>query len=187
MNSATFPVYYAEKRIGTLTVDKTSIGVKARFDTLDLQTALDDIGACYFNWIQICTKDTHPPLDTNDKTVKIPYLDPYPGGYALQSFPKFYYWNDGLGYYWDMRKIPTTGNGYYDITCTYQYNTTTTSLLFKDEPSLQDNGEIQFKTWLVAADANFNPTDVFVGFGWGVKDMDGVLQVTLSTCNQHPS
>jgi hypothetical protein len=68
--------------------------------------------------------------------IKTPYLDPYPDGYALQSQPDFYYWNDGLQYYWDMRNIRTDGRGCYDVNCTLKNNLTDTSLLFQDEPNV---------------------------------------------------
>jgi len=175
MDTFTSRVYYKDKRIGDLVVSRTKLGVKAQFNTLDIQATLEDIGASYLNWVQICVKNSSPPLDLYDKPVKIPYIDPYPEGYALD--PKFYYWNDGLGYYWDIRNIATEGNGYYDISRTLKNNLTDTALLFRDEShSTAEN--IEFKTWLVALDADHRLKEVFNGFMWSVKNS----QVTIDIC-----
>lgn len=159
---------------------KTTSGVKAVFRTNGIQDVLDDIGATHFNWIQICVKDDHPPLDSGGKAVTVPYIDPYPGGYALESKPGFYYWNDGLCYYWDMKNVITKGIGCYDISCTLHNNITCTELLFQDTPYIKPNSEIKFKTWLVAVDSDLRLSYVFAGFKWGVKKDANDTVVDLS-------
>ncbi len=199
MDSFTSQIHYRNKRIGDLDVSKTSGGVKACFSMLDIQSTLEDIGASYFNWIQTCTKDSHPPFDIHNQQIKTPYLDPYPGGYALQSQPDFYYWNDGLQYYWDMRNIRTDGRGCYDVSCTLKNNLTDTSLLFQDKPNVGEAslrsgipfaptsvGEVEFKTYLVAVDADFRLIHVFVDFSWGVKKTSEGTKVTLDRCGDNP-
>lgn len=128
--------------------------------------------------------------------IKTPYLDPYPDGYALQSQPDFYYWNDGLQYYWDMRNIRTDGRGCYDVSCTLKNNLTDTSLLFQDEPNVGGSPrsseapfaptEVEFKTYLVAIDAKFRHIHVFVDFSWGVKRTSDGTKVVLYRCGDNP-
>lgn len=177
-------VSFRGKQIGNFTVNKLADGVKAKFHTLDISSTLESINCGYFNWVQVCVKDPRPPIDINGKMVKPPYIDPFPNGYALQDEPKFYYWNDGLGFYWDMRAIATTGTGCYDISNTLGYNCDETTLRFEDHPYTKKGDRLEFHTWLVALSADFKIKEFLVGFSWSVYNNGEKTKTILKTTDK---
>ena len=104
-------IFYKNRCIGELEISKLEDGMSAKFTTNgNMDDVLKSIGAYKFNWYQICKKDTHPPFDLNGQQVNVPYIDPYPCGFALEKNKNFIYWNDGYPWYWDVSSVKTYKN-----------------------------------------------------------------------------
>lgn len=173
MNKSVHQIYYKNRKIGTISIRKINNKTFARFSTIDsINNTLEYIGAHKFNWFQICCKDNHPPFDLSGNQVNVPYIDPYPCGYALEGNKNFIYWNDGHPWYWDVSSVKTYKNfdGLYDITCTLSYNMDKNNLYFVDMPNLRENSELEFETSLVCLDENNNLIEKLFTFSWSVKN-----------------
>ena len=183
MNKVSCQVYYNDEIIGDIIIRNIGNGVYADFDTLyDMNYVLDKMGGYALNWFQMCTHDDNPPYDIEGKQVTVPYIDPYPGGFALEKDKNFMYWNDGKPWYWDVSSIKTFRgfNGSYDITCTLPSNMTDNSLSFEDQPCLKKNSLLKFTTCLVCLDYEEELLHTLFGFSWSIKkDKDGDVTVEI--------
>jgi hypothetical protein len=163
------------KKKGTLQAWKLSNGVAAEFSPdCKLKSTFR------LNWFQVCIEDSHPPLDIAKRVVSVPYIDPIPGGFALEDAPDYTYYSDNTPWYWDTETINVTTKGEYNPANTLTSNSDGTRLYFIDMPEIKPNSSIKFKTWLVALNQDNTFKCAIGGFQWGMcKDCDGYITVNL--------
>ena len=134
-----------------------------------------------FNWVQKCIYDDNTPITKDGVKVIVPYIDPIPGGFALEHKPNYIYWSDNTIWYWDTMKIYTNGKkGEYSLQSTLKANTESSILKFIDTPFIKKGCSIKFNTWLVALNNKYELQNGFIGFTWGVeKNENGIISVDL--------
>lgn len=182
-NKLSYQIKYDNELIGDITIRNLGNGVSAIFKTpFGIKHILNKMDGYAFNWFQVCTYDNNPPYDIKGNKVSVPYIDPYPGGFALERDKNYMYWNDGKKWYWDMDSIKTFRgfNGSYDITCTLSANTTNNSLNYEDQPYLKKNSSLEFTTCLVCLDDNDELLHTLFSFSWSIKkNEDGEVSVEI--------
>ena len=182
MNTISHQIYYKGDEIGNLVICKKYNGIFAYFKADNMRGILNKIGGYAFNWFQVCTQDNNPPYDMNGHKIDVPYIDPYPGGFALEKDKSYMYWNDRYPWYWDVSTIKTLKefNGQYDITCALSHNLNGNLLYFEDNPYLKKDSSLHFITWLVCIDSEYRLLHTFIGFSWSVKrDKEGMMTIDI--------
>ena len=164
-------IYYKNKYIGKLIIHKLYNGITACFVTENIKDTLSSLNAYKLNWFQICTYDDNPPYNIEGERIVVPYIDPYPKGYALEQNKNLIYWNDGYPWYWDVSNVYTKKdyNGVYDITCTLSYNLKDNTLYYQDLPDVRKNCRLNFTTKLVSLDENYDLKEILAEFQWSIK------------------
>tara|TARA_Y100000590_G_C15589208_1_gene965356 strand:+ start:225 stop:821 length:597 start_codon:yes stop_codon:yes gene_type:complete len=185
MNYTVFPVYYNKKRIGIIVIKKMYKGVSAEFKIINHKPLSKILKVHCFNWIQKCIYDDNPPITLCDELTKVPYIDPLPGGFALQKNPNYIYWADHTLWYWDTKDIQTTNKkGMYSLQCTLNANYDGSILKFIDTPLLQKDSSIRFNTWLVGLNRDSSLNVGLIGFAWEVsRDSVGLYTVDIDENN----
>ena len=133
MSYTVFPVYYNNKRIGIIVIKKLHRGISAEFKIMNHKPLSKVLKVHCFNWVQKCIYDDNTPITKDGVKVIVPYIDPIPGGFALEHKPNYIYWSDNTIWYWDTMKIYTNGKkGEYSLQSTLKANTESSILKFID-------------------------------------------------------
>ena len=122
----------------------------------------------HLNWYQVVVKDTNPPLDDEGKPLKVPFVDPPPGGYA-PSGGQPRRWADKLPWYYQEEMSVELGKPHVLSHIKKMASQMSPgSLSFGDSPhgSFTGNQKISFKTWLVLVNDKGALLDWGPGFSW---------------------
>jgi len=142
--------------VGNLSATLGGSGVSALFQAnTSLSGAEAACGANHFNWYQVVTADTLPPITASGHPLSAPYVDPPAGGYSTL-------WADNLPWYWN-ETAPAPGTPHYSSIYSLSAWTSPSGLKFQDLPS---GGSVSFQTWLVGLNANSSFEGWYGGFSW---------------------
>lgn len=157
---------------GGFNVTKTSDGRTMTLDQLESEirrnTGFDKF---HFNWLQIITRDSEPPDDSNGNPLAAPYIDPPKNGTDV-------FWADDIPWYWSEYEQPNNDDRYWDENFLLANNKFGSRLKYKDDPGGSANTEVDFLTFLVGDFGN-QTYDFLSGFKWSISiDNDEITNVT---------
>lgn len=146
-----------------------------------LDAAAEKCGEDSFNWHQIVTKDTMPPVDSMGNRLTPPYDDPPPGGYGddPNTPGDDTQWADDERWYWDEGADPPLGtpgfqDGFHvdDNTVDTDMDGVDDTLRYFDFPRGPAGTELMFTTLLVSIkDGEFH--SYHRGFDWSWSNSTG--------------
>lgn len=159
--------------------------------TLKAAAALEN--GDHFNWYQIVTRDDHPPFDAKGKRLKVPYVDPPPGGYGKDPEAKKgqqesgLRWADYLPWFYNENNTGKPADAVF-VAANIKSKTEENLLRFSDAPSdPHDETTVSFKTWLVLVNSKGALVSFFGGFSWDfVKSTTGVEIANVKLLNKSP-
>jgi hypothetical protein len=135
-------------------------GVVGAFNaTGSLAAAATACGVDHFNWYQVITADTSPPLDPSNIPVPVPFVDPISGGFSSL-------WADKLPWYWNETNPPSPPPSNFVNGLQLNQNTSTNALGYEDRPGGGPATDITLKTWLVGLNADSSLNMWLGGFQW---------------------